>query len=101
MSMATRTTHRGKPVWVTEGRAELPLLNIAVSAALMIREPDRYSLDRILGILLPAWVGPLVLLGWQVEARRGRSLPGRRGRRGTLRKAFMVRGSSSAGIILG
>jgi hypothetical protein len=29
----------------------------------MIREPDRYSLDRILGIRLPAWVGPLGLVG--------------------------------------
>ena len=63
MSMATRKAHWGKPVWVTEGGAELPLLNIALSAALMIREPDRYSLDRVLGIRLPAWVGPLGLVG--------------------------------------
>jgi putative oxidoreductase len=63
MSMATRKAHWGKPVWVTEGGAELPLLNIAVSTALMIREPDRYSLDRILGIRLPGWVGPLGLVG--------------------------------------
>ena len=63
MSMATRKAHWGKPVWVTEGGAELPLLNIAVSTALMIREPDRFSLDRVLGIRLPAWVGPLGLVG--------------------------------------
>ena len=63
MTMATRKAHWGKPIWVTEGGAELPLLNIAVSTALMIREPDRYSLDRILGIRLPAWVGPLGLVG--------------------------------------
>ena len=63
MSMATRKAHWGKPIWVTEGGAELPLLNIAVSTALMIREPDRYSLDRVLGIRLPAWVGPLGLVG--------------------------------------
>jgi putative oxidoreductase len=48
---------------VTEGGAELPLLNIAISTALMIREPDRYSLDRLLGIRLPAWVGPVGLVG--------------------------------------
>jgi putative oxidoreductase len=42
---------------VTEGGAELPVLNIAISTALMIREPDRYSLDRGLGIRLPRWVG--------------------------------------------
>jgi putative oxidoreductase len=63
MSMATRKAHWDKPIWVTEGGAELPVLNIAVSTALMIREPDRYSLDRILGIRLPAWVGPLGLVG--------------------------------------
>src|SRR5215213_5693939 len=63
MSMATRKAHWGKPVWVTEGGAELPLLNIAVATALMIREPDRYSLDRVLGIRLPAWIGPLGLVG--------------------------------------
>ena len=63
MSMATRKAHWDKPVWVTEGGAELPLLNIAVSTALMIREPDGYSLDRLLGIRLPLWVGPLGLVG--------------------------------------
>src|ERR687894_440685 len=63
MSMATRKAHWGKPIWVTEGGAELPLLNIAVATALMIREPDRFSLDRILGIRLPAWVGPVGLVG--------------------------------------
>ena len=57
MSMATRKAHWGKPIWVTEGGAELPVLNIAISTALMIREPDRYSLDRVLGIRLPRWVG--------------------------------------------
>jgi putative oxidoreductase len=62
MAMATRKAHWGKPIWVTEGGAELPVLNIAVSAALMIREPDRYSLDRVLGIRLPTWVGPLGLV---------------------------------------
>ena len=63
MSMATRKAHWGKPIWVTEGGAELPLLNIAVSTALMIREPDGFSLDRVLGIRLPGWVGPVGLVG--------------------------------------
>jgi putative oxidoreductase len=63
MSMATRKAHWGKPIWVTEGGAELPVLNIAVSTALMIREPDAFSLDGILGIRLPAWVGPVGLVG--------------------------------------
>jgi putative oxidoreductase len=63
MSMAIRKAHWGKPIWVTEGGAELPVLNIAISTALMIREPDRYSLDRLLGIRLPGWVGPVGLVG--------------------------------------
>jgi putative oxidoreductase len=63
MSMATRRAHWGKPIWVTEGGAELPLLNIAISTALMIRESDGYSLDRLLGIRLPAWVGLVGLVG--------------------------------------
>ena len=62
MSMATRKAHWGKPIWVTEGGAELPVLNIAISTALMIREPDGFSLDRLLGIRLPAWVGPVGLV---------------------------------------
>jgi putative oxidoreductase len=63
MSMATRKAHWGKPIWVTEGGAELPVLNIAISTALMIRESDAYSLDRLLGIRLPAWVGLVGLVG--------------------------------------
>jgi putative oxidoreductase len=63
MAMATRKAHWGKPIWVTEGGAELPVLNIAISTALMVREPDAFSLDRLLGIRLPRWVGPLGLLG--------------------------------------
>jgi putative oxidoreductase len=61
MSMATRKAHWGKPIWVTEGGAELPVLNIATSTALMLRGPDRYSLDRLLGIRLPGWLAPLGL----------------------------------------
>ena len=62
MAMATRKAHWGKPIWVTEGGAELPVLNIAISTALMIREPDAFSLDRLLGIRLPVWVGPVGLV---------------------------------------
>jgi putative oxidoreductase len=62
MAMATRKAHWGKPIWVTEGGAELPVLNMAVSTALMIREPDAFSLDRALGIRLPAWIGPVGLV---------------------------------------
>ena len=63
MAMATRKAHWGKPIWVTEGGAELPVLNIAISTALMLREPDAFSLDRALGIRLPRWVGAVGLVG--------------------------------------
>ena len=63
MSMATRKAHWGKPIWVTEGGAELPVLNFAISTALMIREPDGFSLDRLLVIRLPRWVGLVGLAG--------------------------------------
>jgi putative oxidoreductase len=62
MAMATRKAHWDKPIWATEGGAELPVLNMAISTALMIREPDAFSLDRVLGIRLPAWVGPVGLV---------------------------------------
>jgi putative oxidoreductase len=63
MAMATRKAHWDKPIWVTEGGAELPVLNMAISTALMIREPDAFSLDRVLGIRLPRWIGPVGLVG--------------------------------------
>jgi putative oxidoreductase len=63
MAMATKKAHWDKPIWVTEGGAELPVLNMAISTALMIREPDAFSLDRVLGLRLPAWVGPVGLVG--------------------------------------
>jgi putative oxidoreductase len=69
MAMATTKAHWGKPIWVTEGGAELPVLNLAVSTALMLREPDKYSLDRVLGIRLPTWVGPLGLAGILLAVR--------------------------------
>ena len=63
MAMATKKAHWNKPIWVTEGGAELPVLNMAISTALMIREPDAFSLDRVLGLRLPAWIGPVGLVG--------------------------------------
>ena len=62
MSMASVTAHGGKPIWVTEGGAELPVTNIAGATAIMLGGPGRYSLDRALGIRLPAWIAPLGLV---------------------------------------
>jgi putative oxidoreductase len=57
MAMAIRTVHWGRPIWVTEGGAELPLTNLAVAAALTMTGPGRLSLDRPLRLRVPA---PLV-----------------------------------------
>jgi putative oxidoreductase len=63
MSIATTKAHWGKPIWATEGGAELPVTNIAVATALMLNGPGKYSLDRALGTRLPGWVAPLGLVG--------------------------------------
>jgi len=54
MGMATAKAHWGKPIWVTSGGAELPVTNIAIAAALLAAGPGRYSVDRVLGLRLPA-----------------------------------------------
>ena len=63
MAMATATAHKGKPIWVTSGGAELPVANMVAMLALILSGPDRYSLDRLLGIKLPGWITPVGLVG--------------------------------------
>jgi len=62
MTMATTTAHKGKPIWVTEGGAELPVTNIAAATALILNGPGKWSLDRALGLRLPRWLAPLGLV---------------------------------------
>lgn len=62
MAMATTKAHWGKPIWVTEGGAELPVTNIAAATALIVGGPGKYSLDRALGLRLPGWIAPLGLV---------------------------------------
>ena len=62
MAMATTTAHKGKPIWVTEGGAELPLTNMAAATALILNGPGKWSLDRALGLSLPRWLAPLGLV---------------------------------------
>src|SRR5919202_2154505 len=63
MAMATVKVHGIKPIWVTEGGAELPVTNMAAATALILNGPGKYSLDRALGIRLPGWLAPLGLAG--------------------------------------
>src|SRR5919202_6666236 len=53
MGIAAGKVHWGKPVWVTEGGAELPITNMAVGLALAFTIPGRYSLDYIFHIRAP------------------------------------------------
>jgi putative oxidoreductase len=55
MVVATITQHRGKPIWVSEGGAELPVTNIAAMSAIAIAGPGKVSLDALLGTNLPRW----------------------------------------------
>lgn len=53
MIMATAKAHWGKPIWVTQGGAELPVINISTALALTLTGPGRFSLDHQFGIRLP------------------------------------------------
>lgn len=62
MIMATAKAHWGKPIWVTEGGAELPVTNIAAALALAFTGPGRFSLDSLFGIRLPRTFVALVII---------------------------------------
>ncbi|MGZ3640038.1 MAG: DoxX family protein, partial [Ktedonobacterales bacterium] len=53
MIMATVKAHWGKPIWATQGGAELPVINMGTALALTLTGPGRFSLDSVLGIRLP------------------------------------------------
>jgi putative oxidoreductase len=63
MKMATFKVHAGKPIWATEGGAELPVVYAAVGTALIMTGPGRYSLDRLFGIKVPRWMSALAMVG--------------------------------------
>lgn len=63
MLVAWRKKHAGKPIWVSQGGAELPLTNLAIAAALMLAGPGPISVDRVLGIKTPWWLSLLTIAG--------------------------------------
>jgi putative oxidoreductase len=62
MLVATFKVHRGKPVWVTSGGAELPITNMAALGAITLAGPGRWSLDRLFGVKVPAWFNIMAFL---------------------------------------
>jgi putative oxidoreductase len=60
--MAIATVHWGKPIWATEGGAELPLAYATVAIALLLAGPGAYALDQALGLDL-GWMAVPALVG--------------------------------------
>jgi putative oxidoreductase len=80
MTVAAVDVHGGKPIWSTQGGAELPVTNIAAALALTLCGPGVFSLDRAFGIRVPKAVAALAALGVAAgvavaENRPGAGLP--------------------------
>lgn len=63
MKMAAFKAHSGKPIWATEGGAELPIVYATVGTALVMTGSGRYSLDRLFGLRVPRWIAALAMIG--------------------------------------
>lgn len=63
MIVAWGRAHWGKPIWVTSGGGELPLTNLSIGLSLIAMGPGRISLDRMLGIRIPAGLAALCAAG--------------------------------------
>ena|SRR5579872_1101683 len=63
MVVAIKSAHWGKPIWASQGGAELPLTNLAAAGALVLMGPGDYSLDHALGIRMPRLLTALLWLG--------------------------------------
>jgi putative oxidoreductase len=77
MITAILLVHAGKGLWATNGGSELPLAIAAVSAALALTGPGRYSLDALLGLSLPVAITYLAAIA--ALAGVAVALSGRRG----------------------
>jgi putative oxidoreductase len=63
MIMASATVHAGKPIWVTSGGAELPLVYMSNVTALALAGPGRFSLDKAFGFKTPLALVALTAAG--------------------------------------
>lgn len=63
MATAIRQVHWDKPIWATEGGAELPAVYSLAGVALALTGPGRYSADRMLGIRVPRALSLLTAAG--------------------------------------
>jgi putative oxidoreductase len=63
MVMAWAKVHAGKPIWVTSGGAELPLVYLSSATALALIGPGRFSLDHAIGIKVPRAIVGLTIAG--------------------------------------
>lgn len=63
MATAIRRVHWGKPIWNTEGGAELPVVYATTGVAVALAGPGRYSLDRAFGVRVPFTPAALAAAG--------------------------------------
>jgi putative oxidoreductase len=63
MATAARKVHWNKPIWVTAGGAEVPLLYSSIGIALGLAGPGRYSLDRLFQVRVPKSLVALTVAG--------------------------------------
>ncbi len=68
MAVAMRTAHKGKPIWVTHGGAELPVTNLAILGAITIAGPGALSLDSLFGIKIPWWLSFFAMIATAAAA---------------------------------